>query len=77
VDFKGMVTMANQVMIVCEGDSAYWRRIKMLANKRGVSAKRLVREALDAQYGKDIASFFVDDGSQKKQTELKSAGKGR
>ena len=65
--------------VSCEADRRYVETLAMLAKKHKVSQGRLVRQAIDAVYGKELAdverrmSIFFEEESA---SEFKSALEG-
>lgn len=67
--------------VSCEGDRQYVETLGMLAKKRRVSIGRLVRAAIDKEYGAELirveklsSLFFADDGASEFKDELERTG---
>lgn len=43
-----------RLVLTCEGDAAYKKRVKVLAARRGMTMSEMVRHALDHTYGEEL-----------------------
>lgn len=52
----------SSLTVSCIADEEFKKRLKLLAIQKNISMARLVRDALDAVYGKELAASFFADG---------------
>lgn len=68
-----MASSSRSTTVSIEGDRAYVDAFSAVARARGTTMAKLVRQAIDASYGKEINRallFFASDGNSNVRDEV-------
>jgi hypothetical protein len=67
-----------KLLMTCEGEPSYKEAVQIVAKRKKTTMMKLVRQALDATYGPEIArelSFFVSGDNSGNQSVTKRSKK--